>query len=551
MPDLWPIVWIVWAILIFALAVMFKRPVEGVLKKLKNLRAKNIAFGEVELDIDNEANNKKSLPTAPQEALSSEAKSPNESDDLPKQILAPVDERQIEVVEKQIRFVVEETEQELSIKPSKERSLDSIETMLREVLHVLRLPAGDTKHRSTTREIGVGIGTDTISTWPQNFRRKEPIRVGVLQSLSGTMAWSEAGQLDAAVMAIEEINRAGGVLERPLEVIFEDGASDPAQFRRKAMELITRDRVCSIFGCWTSASRRAVVDVVETGRNLLWYPVGYEGYESSPNVIYGGPTPNQKIIPTVEWCLENDWKRLFLVGSDYNYSLTANWIIKNQLQKHGAYSVGEAYKPLGDMNWEIIVHQIIKSQPAVVISSITGDSNAGFYRELPQFGIKHDICPVINVSGLGEVGIQYVGPRFTEGHYYAGSYFQSLKRKENDDFVAKFKDRYGWWRVISDPMEATYFQVHQFAKAVENAVSIGPMEIAGAARGLSFEAPSGRVTIDEKNQHTWRDIRIGQVLDTGRIMIVKDFEHAFRPIPYPYDEMPPVEFLLAGVPHID
>ncbi len=370
-----------------------------------------------------------------------------------------------------------------------------------------------------------------------------PIRVGILHSLSGTMAISEQSLVDAIRMAIDEVNQRGGVLGRPLEAIVEDGKSDWPTFARKAKKLIVEDKVASVFGCWTSASRKAVLPVFEEHNHLLWYPVQYEGQESSPNIIYTGATPNQQITPAVEWCRRAFGTKMFLVGSDYIFPRTANQIIKLRLAEFGATPVGEDYQPLGSQDFDEIVAKIKLSKPDVVLNTINGDSNRGFFQALSAAGIDYRQTPVMSFS-IAEDELRYIGVELTVGNYCSWNYFQSIDTPANRRFVRDFQARYGADRVTDDPIEAAYFQVHLFAKAVEKAGSTDVAAIRRAARGLIFAAPGGLVRIDPRNQHTWKVSRIGRVQRNGQFKIVWSSEDPLPPRPYL-----PETFLAAAEEH--
>jgi urea transport system substrate-binding protein len=362
--------------------------------------------------------------------------------------------------------------------------------------------------------------------------KTRPIKVGVLHSLSGTMGISERPLVDAARMAIDEVNARGGVSGRLLVPVVEDGASDGPTFARKAEKLIVKDRVSTLFGCWTSASRKAVLPVVEKHNRLLWYPVQYEGCESSPNVIYTGAAPNQQIIPAVEWCLQHRGNRVFLVGSDYVFPRTANQIVKALLRKRGAACVGEEYRRLGDGDFAAVVAKIRRAKPDVIFNTINGSSNLAFFKALRAAGVGPRQAPVLSVS-LAEEELRALDPKLAEGHYCAWNYFMSIDTPANLRFVRAFRKRYGSGRVTDDPIEAAYFQVHLFARAAARAGSTDSGAVRKAARGLIFSAPEGLVRIDPRNQHTWKVARIGQVEQNGQFKIVWSSEEPVRPEPYP------------------
>lgn len=316
------------------------------------------------------------------------------------------------------------------------------------------------------------------------------IKVGILHSLSGTMSISETSLRDAELMAIEEINANNGVLGKKIVPVVEDGASDWPTFAEKAKKLLERDKVATIFGCWTSASRKAVLPVVEKYNGLLWYPVQYEGLESSPNIFYTGASANQQIVPAVEWLLKQGKKRFFLLGSDYVFPRTANKIIKAQLKAMGGEVVAEEYTPLGHTDYSTIINKIKTSKPDVVFNTLNGDSNVAFFKQLNAAGITAKDIPTMSVS-IAEEEIRGIGPEYVKGHYAVWNYFQSVDTPENKEFVRKFKERYGQNRVTADPIEAAYFQVYLWAKAVEKAGSTEVDKVRQAAKGIEFKAPGG------------------------------------------------------------
>lgn len=357
-----------------------------------------------------------------------------------------------------------------------------------------------------------------------------PIRVGILHSLSGTMAVSEQSLVDAAMMAIDEINARGGVLGRKLLPVIEDGASDWPTFALKAEKLIVEDKVASVFGCWTSSSRKSVLPIVEKHRNLLWYPVQYEGEESSPNIIYTGATPNQQIIPAVDWCRREFGPKMFLVGSDYIFPRTANEIIRLRLADFGAIPAGEEYLPLGSQDFDDVVAQIVRSKPSVVLNTINGDSNRAFFAALKAAGIDHQI-PVMSFS-IAEHELRDIGLNLTTGHYGSWTYFQSIDTPANRRFIREFRKRYGAERVTDDPIEAAYSQVHMFAKAVEKARSTDVDAIRHAAKGLIYAAPGGLIRVDPRNQHAWKVAHIGRIQANGQFRIVWSSEDPLPPRPW-------------------
>lgn len=356
-----------------------------------------------------------------------------------------------------------------------------------------------------------------------------PVRVGILHSLQGTMAISEAPLVDATLLAIAEINQTGGVLGKLIEPVIEDGASDPTVFEALARKLIQGDRITNVFGCWTSISRKAVLPVFEEWNALLWYPVQYEGLESSRNIFYTGPCPNQQVEPAVTWLLKNKGRRFYLVGSDYVYSSTVNTIIKAQLKQQGGVVVGENYLSLGSKNFAAIIDKIQLTRPDVIFNTINGDSNIAFYRQYRDAGIAAKDIPILAVS-LAETELQKIGDAAI-GHYASWSYLQSLETPNNRKFIRNFQAKYGFNKVTSDPIEAAYTQVYLWKKAVEIAQSFDVEQVRIAAIGSTFEAPRGLIKI-EQNQHIARACRIGKILPTGQFKIVGGSDELIKPLPW-------------------
>lgn len=367
----------------------------------------------------------------------------------------------------------------------------------------------------------------TIKTTAQ----EETIKVGILHSLSGTMSISEVTVKDSTLMAIEEINAKGGVLGKKLEPIIEDGASNWDIFNEKAKKLLLQDKVAVVFGCWTSASRKAVKSTFEDNNGLLFYPVQYEGLEQSPNIFYTGATTNQQIVPAVEYLIKEGKKKVFLLGSDYVFPRTSNTIIKEQLKALGGETVGEEYVPLGGTEFSTILAKIREAKPDVIFNTLNGDSNVAFFKQFTDAGYTAESLPTLSVS-IAEEEVASIGVEYLEGHLVAWNYYQTVDTPENATFVAAFKAKYGETRVTSDPMEAGYFGVYLWAAAVEKAGSVEVDAVKAAAGGITFAAPEGTVTIDGDNQHTYKTVRIGIVREDGLIDTVWATEAPVKPDPY-------------------
>jgi urea transport system substrate-binding protein len=388
-----------------------------------------------------------------------------------------------------------------------------------------RTPAGGTSTADG------GRGALPVAAPPSGM----PIKVGVLHSLTGTMSASGSSAVDATLLAIDELNQSGGVLGRRVEAIVRDSRSEPRNFAKLAEQLIADDHVCTIFGCWMSSGRRAVVPVVESHNNLLIYPRSYEGIEESPNVFYLGAIPNQQIVPAVKWAHDVLKKRrFFLVGSDYVFPRIANEVIADQLKELGAELAGEAYRPLGSEDFGGVVAEILKAKPDCILSTVSGDSNISFFRALRGEGVRPADLPTISFS-MGEEEIRHLDLGQMAGDYAACSYFQSIDAEENRQFVARFKARYGPQRVVTDPMEAAYIGVKMWAAAVEEAKTIDVPALRQAMRSVRMASPAGDARIDATTQHAFKTPRIGKIAEDGQFEIVWTADNPVAPQPYPIE----------------
>ncbi|MEO0378096.1 MAG: urea ABC transporter substrate-binding protein [Cyanobacteria bacterium P01_A01_bin.17] len=360
----------------------------------------------------------------------------------------------------------------------------------------------------------------------------DPIKVGILHSLSGTMAISEKSVVDAEQLAIKEINEAGGVLGRPIEAVVEDGQSDWDVFTEKSKKLIDQDKVAVVFGCWTSASRKAVLPVFESKDHLLFYPVQYEGQECSKNIFYTGAAPNQQIEPSVDWLLEEyKDKPFFLVGSDYVFPRTANTIIKAQLEAKGGTVVGEEYIQLGSTDVTPVVAKIQQALPdgGIIYNSLNGDTNVAFFKQIQGKGMGPDKYPSMSVS-IAEEEVKAIGVEYLKDHYAAWNYFQTVDTPESKKFVDAFKAEYGDDRVVNDPMEAAYIMVYLWKQAVEQAGGPDDLEkVRAATIGQEFAAPNGPVKV-APNHHISKTVRIGKIGEDGLFEIVNATDGPVEPI---------------------
>jgi urea transport system substrate-binding protein len=364
---------------------------------------------------------------------------------------------------------------------------------------------------------------------------KETIKVGILHSLSGTMAISETSLKDVALMAIEEINAKGGLLGKQVEAVVVDPASNWPLFAEKARELIQKHEVSVVFGCWTSVSRKSVLPVFEELNGLLFYPVQYEGEESSFNVFYTGAAPNQQAIPAVEYLMSEEGggaERWMLLGTDYVYPRTTNKILRAFLKSKGVKEkdIYENYTPFGHSDWQTIVSDIKKwsgSKPTAVVSTINGDANVPFYKELANQGIKAEDVPVVAFS-VGEEELRGIDTKPLVGHLAAWNYFMSMDNPTNKSFIKKWNAYVkkhklvgGSKRVTNDPMEATYIGIQMWAQAVQQAGTTDVDAVRQAVGGQTVQSPSGyTITMDAKNHHLHKPIVIGEIQADGQFEIV-------------------------------
>ena len=362
-------------------------------------------------------------------------------------------------------------------------------------------------------------------------KKEDTVKIGLLHSLTGTMAISEIPVRDSELLAIKEINEAGGVLGKQIEPVQEDGASDPNTFAEKARKLLADDKVVSVFGCWTSASRKAVKPVFEELFGLLWYPIQYEGMEASPNIMYMGASPNQQVVPAVDYCVEHFGKKVYLLGSDYVFPRTANRIIKAQLGQLDGECVGEIYVPMGHTNFNEIIEDIKREKPDVILNTLNGDSNIYFFKQLKFAGLTAEKLPVMSFS-IAEEEVNTIGADVLQNHYVAWNYYETTETPRNAKFVSDYKSEYGSDRVTGDPIEAGYIAVYMWAAACEKAGSFDVEAVRMAAKGLSFTAPEGTVTIDGSNQHLYKQVRIGKVNESGLIDEIWATPGAIKPDPY-------------------
>ncbi|GGX00721.1 urea ABC transporter substrate-binding protein [Pigmentiphaga litoralis] len=379
--------------------------------------------------------------------------------------------------------------------------------------------------------------------WAQD---KSPIKVGILHSLSGTMAISETSLKDVALMTIDEINKSGGVLGRQIQPVVVDPASNWPLFAERARALLTQDKVAAVFGCWTSVSRKSVLPVFEELNGLLFYPVQYEGEEMSRNVFYTGAAPNQQAIPAVEYLLSKEGgaaKRIFLLGTDYVYPRTTNKILRAFLLTKGIKDsdIEEVYTPFGHSDYQTIVANIKRFSQGgktAVVSTINGDSNVPFYKELGNQGLKAKDVPVVAFS-VGEEELRGIDTKPLVGHLAAWNYFMSVKNPTND----AFKKQWAAWAkaqklpgadkaVTNDPMEATYVGIKMWKQAVEKAKSTDVDKVRPAVIGQKVAAPSGFTLEMDGNHHLHKPVMIGEVRANGQFNVVWQTKGPIRAQPW-------------------
>ena len=363
----------------------------------------------------------------------------------------------------------------------------------------------------------------------------DTVKVGILHSVTGTMAISETGSVQAEKLAIEQINAAGGVLGRKIEFVQEDGASDWPTFAEKAKKLLVQDKTAAVFGCWTSASRKAVLPVFEQYNGMLYYPTFYEGLEESPNVIYTGQEATQQILAGIDWVVkEKGAKSFYLLGSDYIWPRTSNKIARKHIEKLGLEVVGEEYYPLGHTQFNSVINKIKLRKPDVIYAIVVGGSNVAFYKQLKAAGI--DVAkekPLLLTISVTEDEILGIGGENMAGAYAMMKYFQSLDNENNKAFVVAFKKMWGDNIVIGDVTQAAYLGPWLWKAAVEKAGSFDIDKVKAASPGIELTtAPEGYVKIHE-NHHLWSKARVGRAKADGQYELVYETTDLMEPDPFP------------------
>ncbi|WP_367068138.1 urea ABC transporter substrate-binding protein [Oryzisolibacter sp. LB2S] len=404
------------------------------------------------------------------------------------------------------------------------------------------------ERRTAMKTLAAAAAVASLSLTGLSAQAADTIKVGVLHSLSGTMAISETVLKDTVLMAIDDINAKGGVLGKKLEPVVVDPASNWPLFAEKAKQLLTQDKVAVVFGCWTSVSRKSVLPVFEQNNGLLFYPVQYEGEELSKNIFYTGAAPNQQAIPAVEYLMSKEGgaaKRFVLLGTDYVYPRTTNKILRAFLKSKGVKDadIMETYTPFGHSDYQTIVADIKKFSTGgktAVVSTINGDSNVPFYKELGNAGLKAKDVPVVAFS-VGEEELRGVDTKPLVGHLAAWNYFMSVKNPTNSAFIKQWSD-YAKAKNIAghkdkpltnDPMEATWVGIHMWKQAVEKAKTTDVDKVIAAMAGQTFTAPDGfTVKMDEKNHHLHKPVMVGEIKADGQFGVVWKTKGPIRAQPW-------------------
>ena len=358
-------------------------------------------------------------------------------------------------------------------------------------------------------------------------------KLGVLFSQTGTLAVIEVSQLQATLLAIEEINEAGGVQGREIEPVVYDPCSVMTRYGELAEKLFTEDGVNVIIGCYASSARKEVLPVVERRNALFFYPTLYEGFEYSANVIYGGAAPNQNSVPLARYLMDNYGDRFFFVGSDYIYPRESNRVMRNILRQAGGEVVGEYYTDLdaSHEDFQSILKEIDQVRPDVIFSTVVGDATVRFYQAYREHGSEATRAPIGSLT-TSESEVAAMGMEAAAGHITAAPYFQSIDTPNNRAFLERFRNRFGQDVPVTSCAEAAYFQVHMFANALGMAGCIDTDRLRAVLRGAEFDAPQGRVKIDPDNNHTYLHARIARVNDIGEYVVEREVPRPIKPDPY-------------------
>jgi urea transport system substrate-binding protein len=366
---------------------------------------------------------------------------------------------------------------------------------------------------------------------PLGARAQSTVKLGLLHSLTGTIAITETAVVDAEKLAIDQINAAGGVMGRKIEPVVEDGASDWPTFAEKARKLLERDKVAAVIGCYTSASRKAVLPVFEKAKGLLYYPTYYEGLEQSPNILYTAQEATQSVIPAVNWLAGNRGKTFYLIGSDYIWPRTTNKIAKPTIAKAGGTVVGEDYLPLGHIEFGSVINKIKASKAEMVLNTMVGGSNVAFFKQLKAAGVDLKKVAILSL-GISEEEVSGIGAENITGGLTCMSYFQSTPGAANEKFVKAFKAKYGEKRVTGDTLQCAYNSVYLWKMAAEKAKSFDVPAVVAASAGLEIDAPEGKVKFHSSNHHLYKHARIGEFLADGQVKQLYE-SPLIEPNPFP------------------
>ena len=361
----------------------------------------------------------------------------------------------------------------------------------------------------------------------------EPWRVGVLFSQTGVTAVIEETQLRGTMLAIEEVNAAGGVNGRDIVPVIYDPGSDSRKYALLADKMLAEDGLKTIFGCYTSSSRKAVLPVVERRNGLLWYPTLYEGFEYSPNIIYTGAAPNQNSVELVDFMVENFGPRLYLIGSDYIYPRESNRIIRELLRQRCGKVVGEHYLDLGakPSEFRLLMRDVGNVHPDVIFSTVVGQATAYLYQAYSDAGFDPPTMPIASLT-TSEAEVKLMGAGVARGHITAASYFESVATASNASFVRRYKRRFGNDEPTNHCVEAAYFQVHVFAKALAEVNTMNPDILRPIVLHCEFDAPQGHIAIDSESSHTNLWTRLGRVNEQGQFDLIRESSNAVTPDPY-------------------
>ncbi|MFV8834103.1 transporter substrate-binding domain-containing protein [Aquisalimonas sp. APHAB1-3] len=361
----------------------------------------------------------------------------------------------------------------------------------------------------------------------------KPWSVGILFSQTGVTAIIEQSQLNGALLAIDEINEAGGIEGRPIDPVILDPQSEPARYRELAEQLLADPDINVIFGCYMSSSRKEVLPVVERHNGLLFYPTLYEGFEYSPNVIYGGAAPNQNSLPLAMYLMENCGSRFYFVGSDYIYPRESNRVMRNIVRQGGGEVVAEEYVDLnaGPEDFQAILEDIARVEPDVIFSTVVGTGTVNFYRAYHASGGDGRKRPIASLT-TNEAEVAAMGPEAALGHITAAPYFRNLPGEANSVFLERYRAKFGEVRTVTSCCEAAYFQVHLFANALRLTGTTSADPLRRVLRGAEYEAPQGRIKIDPDNNHTYLQSRIARVTVDGEYRLEREATRPIKPDPY-------------------